>query len=92
MGTGGGGELTVVEAGVVAVALQAFGQQDVAAAVFDKVPEGSEGGRAAAEDKGAAVDGALGAQGEAAVAQSVAEGQAGAVHGNGRKLRPPQLP
>ena len=88
------GQLRVVKARVVAVALQAFGQQDVAVSVAHEIPQRRERRCAAAEDKGVAAHGARRVQGKAPFAQDVAEGQAGAVYADRRHgvEMPPNLP
>ena len=74
-------QVAVLVGGVVAVAFDAFGEEDVAHAVTGELPQRGQRCRTAAEDEGVAVVRALrGGRGERAVTQQVAKRQADAVH------------
>ena len=91
---GRGSEVLVAVGGVVAVAFEAFGQQDVAPTVFGQIPQRAQTGRAAAQNQDVAAVFGFCLRRQGIVAQGMAERQADAVYMDGRQgiEAAPQLP
>ena len=91
---GRGGEVLAAVGGVVAVAFEAFGQQNVAPTVFGQIPQRAQTGRAAAQNQDVAAVFGFCLRRQGIVAQGMAERQADAVYMDGRQgiEAAPQLP